>query len=171
MIGIQGAGAELDAWVRWLDTAGEPIGGAWTIGDATTFDEARSGALLPDGGLLIVGQRDVGAGNYDAWATRLDAGGGEVFDKLYGGPDDDELLSAVALPGGGFVAVGYRDRVGDADFTPWLLRADSSGTPGCAPDEVCLPACDFAECGPATDSCGECGSCGPTEACVEASCE
>src|SRR5262249_50830664 len=82
----------------------------------------------PDGGFAAAGHTNAkGAGSWDAWVIRLDAAGGVLWEKTYGGQLDDAASRIAALPDGGFIVArslpSWDKNKGDG----WLLRLDAKG--------------------------------------------
>lgn len=116
--------------VQWQNTYG---------GLAT--DEFRDAVALPGGGLVAVGtgrSSDGGFGtnhgSFDLVVVELDADGGLVWGRSYGGSGFDEGNAIAALDDGGFVVAGSTSSTngdavpgthGYADF--WLLRLSATG--------------------------------------------
>lgn len=98
------------AWLRRVETNG-------TVAWARSWQEnSRSGAIhaavaLPDGGALVVGERD-GQG----WIARIGASGQTVWDKSVGG---ERLDSAALLRDGSVLATGES---ANAKGRPWAVR-------------------------------------------------
>jgi len=91
-------------------------------------DRANALAVLPSGGFALAGRTlSKGAGWADYWLVRTDADGDHVWDKTYGGPEDDEAGALVALADGGFALAGqtWSKGAGWADY--WLVRTDAAG--------------------------------------------
>ena len=130
-----------DIWILKLNAQGDTL---WTKVLGGTLTE-RIGKILalPDGGCLIVGRTfsnngDFGGAQFgslnDAFAVRLNATGGIVWNKRYGGTQDD-MLYAVVPNGTGFVMVGETGSVdGDLDNSlvgytcGWIVSVDANGT-------------------------------------------
>ncbi len=96
---------------------------------------------IEDSGYLMAGEcsgngGDVSGvhGNEDAWIVRVDNAGELIWQKPYGGSDDDIFYSCILLQEGGylFAGVSHSDdgdvtyNQGDGDF--WLVKTDSSGS-------------------------------------------
>lgn len=99
---------------------------------------------LDDGGYIVGGksgssaQGEKTAGNFggdDCWVVKLNANGTKIWDKSYGGNNDDQLNKIIPSSNGGFVMVGRsksdssgnktEDSRGDYDF--WILKTESNG--------------------------------------------
>ncbi len=130
-----------DIWVIKLNSQGDTL---WTKVLGGTLTE-RVGKILalPDGGCVVVGRTFSNDGDFtgaqfgglnDAFAVRLNANGGIVWNKRFGGTQDD-MLYAVALNGTGFIMVGETGSVdGDLDNSlagytcGWIVSVDANGT-------------------------------------------
>ena len=77
-----------------------------TFGGAEN-DGAWSVAALADGGLAVAGYTESkGAGERDAWVLRLDGAGNVVWERTFGGAEDDRAFSVVALSNGDLAVAG-----------------------------------------------------------------
>lgn len=90
----------------------------------------NSGALIEvsTGGFAIIGTtRSSGHGSNDMFLVRTDASGNMLWNKTYGGLDDEGGYSLIEVSTGGFALVGYSESfgAGDADF--WVVRTDVDG--------------------------------------------
>lgn len=131
-----------DIWVLKLNPQGDTL---WSkvLGGSLT---ERSGKIvaLPDGGCVLTGRTFSNDGDFtgaqfgslnDALVIRLDANGNVVWNKRFGGSQDD-LLYAIVPNGTGYIAVGETGSVdGDLDTSlagyvcGWILSLDSNGNP------------------------------------------
>jgi hypothetical protein len=74
-------------------------------------------------------------GGYDFWVVRLDASGNKLWDKSFGGTDNDWLYDVRQTSDGGFILGGWSvsgpggvktsPNYGNTDF--WVVRLDASG--------------------------------------------
>ncbi|MFH0900622.1 MAG: hypothetical protein V2A73_08340, partial [Pseudomonadota bacterium] len=70
---------------------GQPDSGWSYSWGGAGWDEAFAIANTSDGGLVVAGRTEsFGAGNYDAWVIKLDAGGEPEWQRLLGGFEWDE---------------------------------------------------------------------------------
>ena len=99
-----GAG-ERDFWVLKLDGGGNIV---WDhVYGGRKGDSGQSITALADGGLAVAGYTESkGAGGRDFWVLRLDSAGSLIWDKTFGGVDDDLANSIVALGNGDLAVVG-----------------------------------------------------------------
>jgi len=130
-----------DYWVLKLNADGAKL---W---EATCGGSGNEGLFslqqTPNGGFVLGGfstsgisgnKTTPGYGLRDFWIVRLDADGGLVWDKTYGGDKDDTLFALEKTADGGFVCGGYTlsgatgnkttSSRGEGDF--WVLRLDAT---------------------------------------------
>src|SRR4051812_18025463 len=106
-------------------------------------------AKTSDGGCVLVGdlwgelggnRTSANYGGRDGGVIRLDRAGNKVWDKSFGGTNDDKLFCITQTRDGGFIAGGTtRSGVGgnkisphfgaDTNYDCWVVRMDSQGTP------------------------------------------
>ncbi len=108
-------------------------------GDACTWqrtyggrrvDKAYAVAALADGGFAIAGHtRARGGSRDDAWVIRLDHRGDRRWERVFGGPDTEQLYGVAATPDGGVVVTGHTRSRGAGGSDIWLTRFDRDGTP------------------------------------------
>lgn len=100
-----------DAWVISLDAQGNKI---WEKSYGGTGEEmAQSLKQTQDGGFLIAGksssndgQVSQNKGYMDAWIFKIDTAGNLLWEKSYGGGQNDVFYTITALPNETFVASG-----------------------------------------------------------------
>lgn len=83
--------------------------------------------LLPilENNLIIVGNNGSSPGkSYDFWIFRLDNLGNVVWEKNYGGTDDDRVGGIVGLRDTSFIISGYTT---SSNQDAWIMRLDYSG--------------------------------------------
>jgi len=143
-----GAGSS-DFWLVKTDAAGTM---QWnqTYG-GTEFEAAWALVQTSDGGYALAGWTwSFGAGNGDCWLVKIDANGNMMWNKTYGGADQDYVFALVQTGDGGYALAGstWSFGAGNRDFwlvkTKWdgpiYIRLDGSVDPPTAPissvDEV-----------------------------------
>jgi IPTL-CTERM motif len=121
-----GAGSN-DAWVSKLDASGtvtwqKTYGGA---GD----DGVASIQQTIDGGYIVGGwTTSFGAGNFDFWVLKLDASGIVIWQKTYGGGNNDLGASVIQQTADlGYIMVGVTQSFGQGNTDVWVLKLDASG--------------------------------------------
>jgi hypothetical protein len=108
------------------------------------FEIILSLTQTKDGGYLLGGHSKSGIGgdktqdcrgNYDYWVVKVDAQGGKMWDKRFGGANDDRLQSVLQTTDGGYLLGGYSSSDTSDDKTEhtrgaddyWLVKTDSTG--------------------------------------------
>jgi uncharacterized delta-60 repeat protein len=122
-----GAGSA-DVWVLKLDTIGDLQPGWPQTYGGIYRDVANSIQQTLDGGYIVAGETaSSGAGNADFWILKLNASGDIVWQKTYGGSNDDIARSIQQTLDGGFIVAGETSSsgAGYADF--WILKIDENG--------------------------------------------
>ena len=133
-----------DYWIVRIDRDGNKLwdqsfGG---VADDQLYDVRQT----RDGGFILAGysrspasgnKSDAGFGNYDYWLVRTDRAGNKLWDRCYGGTDDDRLFSVAETEEGGFVLAGFSNSGTNGNKTApslpasncWIIRTDSQGNP------------------------------------------
>jgi hypothetical protein len=132
-----------DFWVVKLNANGSK---AWdkTFGGSGS-DWVNDMIMTPDGGYLVGGSSDSGAGgdktepsrgDTDYWLIKLDANGSKVWDKTIGG-DDTELFGYVTISADGSIllagdsfsgAGGDKTEASRGGFDFWLVKLNANGS-------------------------------------------
>jgi hypothetical protein len=123
-----------DIWVLKLDETGNVL---WqkTYGGAN-YDMAKSIQQTLDGGYIAAGYTEsFGAGYDDAWVLKLDETGNVLWQKTYGGTQDEEAKFIQQTSDGGYIVAGwifsFFNTIYESDF--WVLKLDSNGgIPDCS---------------------------------------
>jgi len=81
----------------------------WQYHYGGTEDDQGFDALETDNGeYIVIGKGKSGSnGVYDAYFLRLDANGGIIWEKTYGTPYEDQIVSVCQALSGGYVVTGY----------------------------------------------------------------
>ena len=121
-----GAGGP-DIWLIKTDSGGNE---QWnrTFG-GPSYDGGNGVQQTADGGYVVVGStRSYGAGDYDVWLIKTDAGGTREWDTTFGGTGSDDGYSVRQTTDGGYVIAGSTESYGAGDFDAWLIKTDAVGT-------------------------------------------
>lgn len=123
--GSFGAGL-IDAYLIKTDANGNL---AWskTYG-GTNDDSANSVIQMSDGGYTIAGSTSsFGAGLSDVFLFRTDANGAMLWNKTYGGTNDDYGYSVIQTVDGGYAIVGETASYGGGGLDVFLVKTDAIG--------------------------------------------
>lgn len=119
----------------------EPPQRAWLVklnpnGSVAWQFEYRGGetetihSIVPtlDGGFAVAGTTNSsGAGLEDAFVMKLDAGGAIVWQRTFGGADQDQATEIVELGTGGYAVAAWTNSLTSSGHAPWVLRLGANG--------------------------------------------
>ena len=81
-----------------------------------------------DGGYITAGYtQSMGNGRKDLWLLKTDANGSKIWDKTFGGREDDVGMSVWLSRDGGYIVAGRTASFGKGGDDIWLLKTDSLG--------------------------------------------
>jgi predicted secreted protein len=115
-----------DAWLLKLDRAGNTF---WQKSYGGSADDTAN-AVVParNGGYVVAGStRSFGAGGSDAWVFKVDSSGNVLWQKAYGGTNDDSANAIIQTRNGGYVVVGSTQSFGAGASDAWVIKLDPSG--------------------------------------------
>ncbi len=123
-IGLTNAIGGASAWAVKLDLNGNIV---WNLTSAQGTDVSlRSGVLTVDGGYLMAGYTSNGiSGSYDFYLQKVNANGGLLWNRTYGGAENERAYSVASTPGG-YVLVGDIDSPYTATDA-WVVKVDLDG--------------------------------------------
>lgn len=123
----KGSGS-VDICVMKIDKEGNKVWSNVYGGEKAEFAASFGAAIRAvDGGFVIAGHtRSKGIGNYDYWIFKIDDEGRRVWDKTFGGDDEDFVSSIISTPDGGYAVAG-NTRLQSGAFNFWLLKLDKNG--------------------------------------------
>ncbi len=135
-----------DYWLVRVDAVGNILWNKRFGGPGNDF--ANSVVLTQDGAYLVAGysgsgiggdKSEANRGDTDYWIVKVDDSGNKIWDKTFGGNNNDWLFALSATSDGGFVAGGqsFSEATGDKsepnhDATTsgsdrWIVKADANG--------------------------------------------
>jgi tetratricopeptide (TPR) repeat protein len=96
------------------------------------YEEARKIISTRDGNWVCLGRTtSKTTGNSDVYLVKINSSGSVLWEKNYGGKEEEQGCSLVELADGGFILAGYSDTADDSDSPSnkniYLVRCDASG--------------------------------------------
>lgn len=115
-----------DVWLFKVDELGNIV---WQRAyGGSGWDTAYKIVPVQDGGYVFVGYTtSAGAGSWDLWVVKLDVYGALVWQKTFGGSNDDRGLQVAATHDGGYIVAGFTLSFGAGDKDSWVIKLDSAG--------------------------------------------
>jgi hypothetical protein len=81
-----------------------------------------------DGGYIVAGYtQSLGGGRKDLWLIKTDELGSRIWDRTFGGRDNDVGMSVLQSRDGGYIVAGRTASFGKDGDDIWLLKTDSRG--------------------------------------------
>jgi hypothetical protein len=91
-------------------------------------DQAWCVQQTTDGGYIVVGETNsFGAGGDDVYLIEIDPNGVTMWNRTYGGSEDDRAYSVQQTTDGGYVVVGETNSFGAGGYDVYLIKTDSDG--------------------------------------------
>ena len=116
-----------DFWVLKLDADGELLWERSFGGEKT--DYASAVTTTRDGDILVAGMTlSSGAGLFDSRVIKLKDSGDVIWDKTYGGSQNDWVRAIVQTQDGNYALAGYTDSQGAGQNDVWLFKLSDDGT-------------------------------------------
>ncbi|MCD4818721.1 MAG: T9SS type A sorting domain-containing protein [Candidatus Cloacimonetes bacterium] len=82
----------------------------------------------PDGSYILSGLTEsFGNGAFDMWLIKTDEFGNELWNRTFGGTENENAYSMQILPNGGYILAGVTKSYGQGDYDVWLIEVDSLG--------------------------------------------
>jgi len=125
----KGAG-NVDFWVIKLDYQGNMFWDKTFGGRSNDGGVSLSLIQTTGGGYAIAGlTSSKGAGEEDFWVIKLDNQGNKVWDRTYGGSDEDGAHSLIQTTDGGYAVAGWTCSKGAGESDFWVIKLDVQGKP------------------------------------------
>ena len=116
-----------DMWVVKINNSGDT---AWTKTFGGSSNDAAY-AIAPtkdSSNFIITGYTDnKGIGDRDVWAVKIDEQGNKVWDKTFGGSEDDEAYAIAPTKDDGFILAGLTSSKGAGNNDMYAVKIDKDG--------------------------------------------
>ena len=108
-----------DGCIVKIDKSGNLI---WdkTFGDSDE-DDLFSIKETKDGYIAVGFTKSKGKGKEDGWIVKIDKSGNLIWDKTFGGSNDDELFSIIGTKDG-YIAAGFTKSKGKGSYDGWIFN-------------------------------------------------
>ncbi len=114
-----------DLWLVKMDKDGNTL---WQKTVATSFSQFGNDVQqTSDGGYIVAGQESFGDFIYDLWVVKFDSSGSVVWQKTYGGSEQDYGRAILQTNDGGYIVVGATESAGAGESDAWIMRLNGSG--------------------------------------------
>ncbi len=99
-----------------------------TGANGVTISHANAIAIAPNGDIIIVGNTfGFGAGGSDFWVLCLSENGSIIWQKTFGGSDDDYANAVAIAPNGDIIVAGDTSSFGNGGWDTLVIRLDGRG--------------------------------------------
>ncbi len=119
------ATASIDVWILKVDSDGS-VQWLKTYG-TTSYDYGFTIEQTSDAGYVVAGLMRGGAGEDDGWILKLNETGGVIWQKAYGGTQNEIFYDIQQIAGGGYIVAGSTESFGAGGGDAWLLKLDATG--------------------------------------------
>jgi hypothetical protein len=115
-----------DVYIIKLDAYGNMV---WEKTFGRSGDEVASSIQqTTDGGYIVAGwTKSFGAGGMDVYVIKLDKNGNKVWEKTYGGSNDDWANSIQQTKDGGYIVAGGTFSFGAGGMDVYVIKLDENG--------------------------------------------
>ena len=115
-----------DVWIIKTNSFGDTLWSKYYGG--SSFDWCTDIQQTADGGIIVTGFTDsFGSGGTDVWLFKIDETGNIVWDKVWGGTDNEENYSVSQTDDGGYIIAGLTQSIGVGWSDGWLIKTNSLG--------------------------------------------
>ena len=103
----------------------QDLGSYWE--KSTGGNQSWSVKITQDNNIVIAGSKISTSGDPDMLLMKTDVEGNLVWEKTYGGPQEEMGYSLELTQDGGFIIVGFTDSYGAGNKDVFIVRTDSNG--------------------------------------------
>jgi S-layer homology domain len=115
-----------DFWIIKINTIGDLV---WQKHYHAGYGDRLYSIKTTGSNFVATGRTDLfGTEYWDLVVMQLDGNGGLVWQKMYGGVDNDSGYSMIVLADSSLMVAGYTDSFGMGNSDIWLLHTDSTGS-------------------------------------------
>jgi hypothetical protein len=124
--GIPWPGLDYDFYLLKTDNFGNE---QWrrSIGYDDRVERGACLDLTDDGGFIIGGHTDYGAGHNDIWLVKTDENGDTLWTQYHGGLYNDGISDICVTPDGGYLLCGCTQSYGMGGLDIYLIKTNSNG--------------------------------------------
>jgi len=124
--GYTGPFGKEDVYLIKIDNNGNKI---WQKTYGGNYDDyAHAIAPTKDGGFIVAGRTfSFGSGMFDVYLIKIDNNGNKVWQKTYGGSDDDGAYAITPTNDDGFIVAGKTESFGNGEKDVYLIKIDNDG--------------------------------------------
>ncbi|MCX6639617.1 MAG: hypothetical protein NTW14_03925 [bacterium] len=112
-----------------LNAAAQPPDTLWTrTFGGNDWDVGLSVQQTLDGGYIILGYTEsYGSGNSDVYLIKTDSNGNQIWQRTFGGSNDEDAESVQQTADGGYIITGSTKSYGSGDYDVYLIKTDANG--------------------------------------------
>ena len=92
------------------------------------WDEGNDVIPADDGGFVIIGTTaSYGSGANDVWLLKINSNGDKLWDRTFGGEEDDKGFSIKKTTDGGYILGGTTNSFNVSEESVWLIKVNNEG--------------------------------------------
>ena len=117
------------AWLVKTNSTGD-VEWDYTYGANVGFRSTYADSVIEtsDSGYAVAGYRYLNGDLTDFWLFKTDANGVMLWNKNYGGPNQQDAWTLIETSDGGYAIIGTTESLGAGGDDFWLVKTDANGT-------------------------------------------